>query len=130
MHSSVSVKLSFVAAIIFLAKAAKTEDANLDSATNRAPLPLFLRRGCMIRTKSGSVIASCFSNELCRYTCVCHGLLKDRFSIICGPRPPFYTGVINRVRVVLRLRGALFMEPRVAFAVVNSAVLSGKGMTF
>lgn len=74
------------------------------SKSDRQFLPIFVTRGCQIRSGS-HVVASCHSGELCRYTCRCRALRKDRFSIICGVRPPLYTGVVHRTRAVIKMRG-------------------------
>lgn len=105
MNPSTLIKIFLLTAFVSHVSSAALEEAILDKTANRVPIPIFLRRGCKIRSKSSSVVAACFSNELCRYSCRCYGLRKDRFSIICGPVPPFYNGIINRSRAVIRMRG-------------------------
>lgn len=84
------------------------EDTNisLEGQNSRVVLPLFVKTGCKILNKSGSkVAATCYPGELCRYTCNCNKVRKDRFSIICGLKPPLYLGVLNRAKFVAKMRG-------------------------
>lgn len=105
MKTSMLAKALLAAALCLAAASGAEDPAQVKKPGARSIIPFTIKVGCNIRSKSGSVLATCFPNELCKYSCRCRSLRKDRFSIICGPTPPLYTGIINRARSVVRIHG-------------------------